>query len=96
MTVRGGVVKRVAQRIRRRVMHWYWRNVDRLPDWVLDSRLFDISEPVLVRAGCRIAGHEPTRDQCGLPEHDFCLWCDTRMPGEWHPAETAARREGAA
>jgi len=24
---------------------------------------------------------DPERDQCGRPEHDFCLWCNKRMPG---------------
>lgn len=32
---------------------------------------------------CEIAGHEPTRDQCGMPEHDFCVWCNKAMPGQW-------------
>lgn len=30
---------------------------------------------------CALAGHEPTGDQCGIPAHDFCLWCLTPMPG---------------
>lgn len=35
-----------------------------------------------VRHGlCAVFGHSPTRDQCGRPEHDFCLWCSKTMPG---------------
>jgi hypothetical protein len=37
----------------------------------------------LDKALCEIIGHEPTRDHCGIPEHDFCLWCNTPLPGQW-------------
>ena len=29
---------------------------------------------------CDVFGHSPTRDHCGLPEHDFCLMCGKGMP----------------
>jgi hypothetical protein len=29
---------------------------------------------------CEIAGHEPIHDQCGIPEHDLCMWCSKSMP----------------
>lgn len=32
---------------------------------------------------CRIQGHQPERDQCGRPEHDYCLWCGKSMPDSW-------------
>jgi hypothetical protein len=38
---------------------------------------------------CRVAGHEPERDQCGRPEHDFCLWCNKSMP---HAADAIVAR----
>ena len=58
-------------------MHWLWRDdhpelVQPLVNW--------LTEPVS-RALCAKYGHLPERDHCGLPEHDFCLWCNKRMPG---------------
>lgn len=32
---------------------------------------------------CLLAGHDPNRDHCGRPEHDYCLWCNKSMPGAW-------------
>jgi hypothetical protein len=34
---------------------------------------------------CKVLGHEPTRDQCGLPQHDFCPWCLKSLPDSWKP-----------
>lgn len=31
---------------------------------------------------CLAYGHWPTVDQCGLVEHDYCLVCGIRMPGQ--------------
>ena len=31
---------------------------------------------------CRIWGHVPTRDHCGLPAHDYCLGCNEPTPGQ--------------
>lgn len=36
---------------------------------------------------CRLFGHKPIPDQCGRPEHDFCVWCNHALPG-------AALRDG--
>lgn len=67
---------------RRRFMHWLWANQDRLPDRVLDWRIFDWVATFAAWLGCKLAGHEPTCDQCGRPEHDYCLWCAKSMPNQ--------------
>lgn len=36
---------------------------------------------------CKIYGHEPERDQCGIPEHDFCGWCNRPMPNMYVPKD---------
>lgn len=36
---------------------------------------------------CHLFGHKPIADQCNKPEHDYCVWCERRMP--W-----AALRDG--
>lgn len=62
------------------------------PDWVsdaLDSVVVRPSKWVL----CQIYGHEPERDQCGMPEHDFCLWCNRSMPYMAEPAIKRRRAE---
>ncbi len=67
---------------------WYLSDsqYDRLDDgsgkwndfqWAWRSRLEDVGQKVL----CFIAGHSPVRDQCGMPKHDFCVWCRKSMPG---------------
>lgn len=33
---------------------------------------------------CAAFGHRPEQDQCGKPEHDFCLTCGKGLPGEAH------------
>lgn len=57
-------------RLRKRVMLWSEINYTRLW-WVNTAGQWVI---------CRIAGHDPERDHCGRPEHDFCLWCHKSMP----------------
>lgn len=29
---------------------------------------------------CRVKGHEFQPDQCGIPEHDYCVWCLVPRP----------------
>lgn len=45
-------------------------------DWEVDWP-YDAAQWVI----CRAFGHDPAMDQCGRPEHDFCLWCRKLMPG---------------
>lgn len=33
-------------------------------------------------ATCKILGHVPIADQCGIPNHDFCAYCMKSMPGK--------------
>lgn len=49
---------------------------DRWPDW-----LFNCWPALsLQRLLCLAGGHEPIADQCDLPEHDYCAWCQKSMP----------------
>lgn len=50
-----------------------WEAPDWLPTWVADS---------VARIACRIWGHQPAAE-CSIPEHDFCLWCQRSMPGQF-------------
>jgi hypothetical protein len=68
-----------------RVYSWLSDGIyDRLPqdgaDWPLN-----VLNALIERPGrwvlCKLYGHEPVRDQCGRPEHDFCGWCNRPMPG---------------
>lgn len=31
---------------------------------------------------CEVDGHEPSPDQCGIPDHDHCAICMVPMPGQ--------------
>lgn len=33
---------------------------------------------------CREKGHQAIPDHCGMPEHDYCAWCNEKTPGEAH------------
>jgi hypothetical protein len=58
-----------------------WEDTDLL---ALPSDQQDKVCEILERAArelCDVTGHAPERDQCGIPEHDFCMWCQTRLPG---------------
>jgi hypothetical protein len=62
---------------------WWW---DRLERWVSVSTLerIDMVVQALQRPLCWLLGHQPERDQCNLPEHDYCLFCQKSMPGQAH------------
>jgi len=66
----------------RRLTLWIWHHEDNWPDWLIDLRAFDTACRTLARTECLLRGHEPVRDHCGRPEHDFCGWCDKAMPGQ--------------
>lgn len=51
------------------LMRWAF---DALPLWMYDA---------LARTCCFLVGHEPERDMCGKPEHDYCAWCLKPQPG---------------
>jgi len=68
----------------------FWRH-EKAPDWTPTWFL-----AALDKLGCLLAGHEPERDQCGRPDHDFCLWCMKSMPNAAEPviqARLAARNQ---
>lgn len=32
---------------------------------------------------CEQVGHDPIPDNCGMPEHEYCIMCGAPTPGEW-------------
>lgn len=62
----------------RRMFH-----VERRIRWAADGWPFWLRD-LLNAAVCRLFGHIPTRDQCGDPTHDYCMWCAKAMPGAWN------------
>jgi len=74
-------------RLRSAIIRWCWGWPDRhdtLPDKWLDrlGAVVDWCRYFIAPPLCWLAGHEPTRDQCLNPEHDYCHWCEKRMPGQ--------------
>jgi hypothetical protein len=47
------------------------------PDWVPE-----VVDRVVLRALCAVHGHHPISDQCGIPEHDFCVYCMRSTPNQ--------------
>lgn len=70
-----------------RMKKFYWFITDdmydylpkRTPEWV-SSVLGTLIEEPSKKALCFLYGHKPVRDQCGMPEHDHCLWCRKSLP----------------
>lgn len=69
-------------KIRRRMVWWAWADHDRVPESILDSRPYEWFITAIEWIGCKLAGHQPERDQCGIPEHDACTWCRKHMPNQ--------------
>ena len=58
--------------MRKKINWWLWNDT---PDWFADHFGYQI-ESVL----CFFYGHNPIPDQCGMPEHDLCVFCNKLMP----------------
>lgn len=67
------VVPGILREERWKIMRGVWSDDHEESDDEEDHR-------VVGRALCAAWGHEPTADQCGRPEHDFCLCCGERTP----------------
>lgn len=57
-----------------RLRWWFW---DESPDW-LPERV----DRAGLRLLCWVFGHYPDRDQCNIPDHDYCVLCMKSMPGK--------------
>lgn len=44
-------------------------------EWLIEH----VEEPVRALI-CELKGHQVTDDQCGIPEHRYCLVCGVRQP----------------
>ncbi|HEX2550449.1 MAG TPA: hypothetical protein VHK64_02555 [Nocardioidaceae bacterium] len=68
-----------------------WRWFDRLYDkhpkigtWLCDHVADTIELHAADRVAalvCRRYGHLPEPDQCGMPQHDYCIGCNELTPG---------------
>lgn len=66
--------------------------------WVTDEALEKLTwdhvgsaiEEPIKRAVCAARGHEVIPDQCNKPEHDWCVLCGDRFPGQ---ADVPSRRK---
>lgn len=56
----------IPRSVRRRGEHWHYYVV----------------EKPMTALFCKVAGHFPTVDHCGMAAHDLCLWCGKSMPGQ--------------
>lgn len=36
-----------------------------------------IEQPIIAKL-CKLLGHQIEDDQCGIPEHRYCVWCGKR------------------
>jgi hypothetical protein len=79
-------VKRQGTR-RQRLRGWLARRLWDLDDKLCDIERDDISDRLLAatewlqKALCVPLGHGPVTDQCMIPDHDYCAWCNIRTPG---------------
>jgi hypothetical protein len=50
---------------------------DRMYRWQEEYIQYGLSKMI-----CKIWGHQPVPDHCGMPKHDHCMGCGIRMPGQ--------------
>lgn len=63
-------------------------------DWWWDRLQGRVSEPLLEKINtacerlqkplCRLMGHIAIRDNCNIPDHDYCMACQRSMPNAAH------------
>lgn len=68
-----------AQESRDKVWAAFLRLDDDIPDEHLDDEGVQDTLDSFRDLICLTYGHWPTVDQCGLPEHDYCLVCGIRI-----------------
>jgi hypothetical protein len=75
-----------------KIRQWFWFATDRIFDshpWFESDKsdpfwtAYEFIEKNIAKVLCRIYGHRPERDQCGRPEHDFCLICNKLIPNSY-------------
>lgn len=87
--------RRIVARLSHRIYtanDWIYERITKdLPDTDWRSRVWERlpeSAKGVHRLVCRVVGHSPTPDHCGMPAHDYCEWCEVRTP---HQAPRRAR-----
>lgn len=75
--------KTINTRLHRLYFFLWDKMYDRIPEWV-PANWWDMVETVVEDPAkwilCKIYGHSPEGDQCGIPAHDFCIWCNRSIP----------------
>lgn len=57
--------------------------------WLIESRTYDKDwfpwwiDDVWQWILCQVFGHGPSPDHCGIPAHDYCVWCQKSMPNQY-------------
>lgn len=66
------------------LIRWLYTYEDSgLTEEELDSDEYDEFEHRLKEWACAYVGaHQPERDHCNRPEHDFCTWCGVLTPNQ--------------
>lgn len=50
--------------------------------WAVLQFVSDRMQDPLVSLCCWFIGHQPEMDHCGIPEHDYCIYCQESTPGQ--------------
>lgn len=74
-----------------RLRSWLWWKEEDYTDWVYDHSKHEWMYlgpfwEVVNKIECFLLGHHSIPDHCGIPEHDYCMFCRKSMPGAAHPS----------
>lgn len=68
-------------KVQQKIMFWFEHRYNQFEsDNVLNT--FAWFEDRIHATICALFGHSPERDQCNMPEHDFCRWCNASTPNQ--------------
>lgn len=69
-------MKQLLMKTRRKYWLWLQESDSKLSYW-----LYDNHGDRTMKLFCIMVGHEPIHDHCGMPKHDYCIYCHKMMPG---------------
>lgn len=72
-------VRALADAVARLINDGAW--MDEVPSPAVDA-VGNVLDPILMALLCQHAGHDVVSDNCGMPEHDYCIRCQQRFPGQ--------------
>lgn len=71
--------------VRERIRRWLFWKTEAWDDLVCDRDwpLWAFMPDWVGRLACAVLfSHEAIQDNCGKPDHDFCVWCRKSMPNQ--------------